>query len=106
MALSHYATYTTTGTKPSLNMDASIAPFSATVGVGVGGGATYGVQFSLDAVETADASSTWYDDANMPASTATSKTTAYTFPVTKVRIVIAAVTDTVKFTTLQGFTNN
>lgn len=106
MALSHYVSYTTTGTKASVNMDPSIAPFSATVGVSIGGGATYGVQFSLDPVETADASSVWYDDANMPAATSTSKTTGYTFPITKVRIVISAITDTVRLTTLQGFTSN
>lgn len=106
MALSHYVSYTTTGTKPSVNMDPSIAPFSAVVGVGVGGGATYGVQYSLDPVETADASSVWYDDAGMPAGTTTSKTTPYAFPVTKVRIVIAAVTDTIQFKALQGYTSN
>jgi hypothetical protein len=106
MALSHYVSYTTTGTKPSLNMDPSIAPFSGVVGVGIGGGATYGVQYSLDPVETADANSVWYDDANMPAGTTTSKTTPYASPVAKVRIVIVAVTDTIQFKTLQGFTTN
>jgi hypothetical protein len=106
MALSHYVSYTTTGTKASVNMDPSIAPFSATIGVGVGGGATYNVQYSLDPVETPDASSVWFNDPIMPSGTTTSLTSPYTFPVTKVRIVIVLITDTVQFKTLQGFTTN
>lgn len=106
MALSQYISYTTTGTKASLNIDASIAPMSATIGVAVGGGATYKIQYSLDALDVADADADWFDDPTLGSGTITSGTTAYPHPVTKIRIVIAAVTDTVKLKVLQGFTIN
>ena len=103
MAYSHYVSYTTTGVKSSLNMDPSICPFNASLAVFVGTTATYKIQYSLDPIETADASSRWFDDANLPASTTVSGVTNYMFPVTKVRIDISAVTGTLELKTLQGF---
>lgn len=106
MALEHYVTYTTTGTKASVNMDPAISPFNASVAVFLGSTGTYGVQYSLDPVTTSDANSRWFDDANLPAGQTTSKATNYMFPVTKIRIVIAAIGTTIELKTLQGFTNN
>lgn len=106
MALEHYVSYTTTGTKQSVNMDPAISPFNASAAVYVGTTATYGIQYSLDPFTVTDANARWFDDANIPAGTTTSKVTNYMFPVTRVRVVIAAITGTLEFKTLQGFTAN
>lgn len=98
--------YTTTGTKESLNMDAMIAPFNATVAVNVGGGATYKVQYSLDPQNVTDANAVWYDSVNMPASTTASVVSAFVSPVSRIRIVIAAITDTVTLQVQQGMSIN
>lgn len=106
MAYSHYVSYTTTGTKASVNMDPSIVPFNASIGVTLSSTGTYGIQYSLDSNDTPDASSSWFNDTNLPAGTALSGVTNYMFPVTKIRIVITALSGTLSLATLQGFTSN
>ena len=107
MALSHSVAYTTTGTKGSVNMDPSIAPFNASVGVTVGTTATYKLQFSLDDnPDTADSAALWFDSVNIPSGSTTSLVTNLMFPVARIRLVIAAVTGTITMQALQGYTTS
>lgn len=107
MALSHEVSYTTTGTKPSINMDPSIAPFNASLAVTLGSTGTYSVQYSLSDFSTVtDANALWFTDSNLGVGTAASGVTNYMFPVTRVRVVIAALGTTLTLQTLQGFTTN
>lgn len=106
MALAQTVSYTTTGTKASLNMDPSITPFNATAAVTVGTSGTYKLQYSLDPMTTADADALWFDSVNAPASSTTSIVTNFMFPVSRVRIVIDAISGTITLQILQGFTSN
>lgn len=106
MALSRTVEYTTTGTKGSLNLDPSIVPFNAAVYLDIGGGGSVTLQFSLDSTEVADADSIWFDSVNIPAGTTQSKVTNLMFPVSKMRLVIASITDTITLQFLQGYTTN
>jgi len=64
------------------------------------------LQFTLDPLDTADASCDWFDDLIIPTGTTATAFQAYNMPITKVRIVIAAISGTVKLKVLQGFTCN
>lgn len=106
MALSHYNTYTAFGVKDSVNLDPSVAPFNASACVSITAGtASYGIQYSLNKHSTSDANSTWFNDATLPPGQLANGVTTYTFPVTKVRLALAALSPngSVDFTTLQGF---
>src|SRR6185312_14082636 len=84
-------TYTTTGTKASLNMDPSIAPFNATIAVTLTAGTTsYKLQYSITPFDVADANANWFDSTDIPASTSTSKTSFVTAPYGRIRLVIAS----------------
>lgn len=104
--------YTTTGTKGSINLDPMIAPFNTTVAVDVGGGGTYKLQYSIDPYTAADGSAiadsaaTWFDSVNIPAGTAASAVTAIVSPVSRIRLVIAAVTDTLTVKVSQAMSIN
>ncbi len=108
MALSHYVTIAggTTGAQPSVAMDPSISPFNASVAVYLVSTGSYAIQYSLDALDVSDANSRWFDDANLPTGTVASGVTNYMFPVTKIRINIAANGTGIELKTLQGFTSN
>jgi hypothetical protein len=106
MGYSRTESYTTTGTKDSLNLDPSIAPFNATVAVTVGTTGTYKLQYSLDPMTVADSAALWFDSVNIPAGSTASIVTNFMFPVSRVRLVIAAISGTITLQTLQGFTNN
>ena len=106
MAYYQTVSYTDTGTKASLALDPSIASFNATVGVFLSSTGTYGLQFSLDPLDTSDAASDWLSDLILPTGTTVSGFQAYNMPITKVRIVIAANGGTIKLKVLQGFTGN
>ena len=106
MALTHSVAYTTTGTKTSVNMDASIAPFNASVGVTLSSTGTYGLQYSLSDVNISDTNALWFDSVNIPSGTTASKVTNFMFPVSRVRLVIVANGGTITLETLQGFTTN
>lgn len=99
-------TYTTTGAQPSKNLDPSIAAFAASVACAVGSTADYKLQFSLSPMDVADASAIWFDSTEIPASTTTSKTTAMTSPVARVRVNITAVGTTLILQILQGISSN
>ena len=106
MALAHSAAYTDTGTKTSLTMDPSIAPFNASVSVNLSSTGNYKLQYSLTDAEISDASAIWTDSVNIPSGTTSSKVTNFAFPVTRVRVIIASNGGTITLETLQGFTTN
>lgn len=110
MPLSRTETYTTTGTKGSWNCDPSITPFNLSVVVALLGAATasYKIQYSYDALgpTQADSDATWFDSTEIPAATAASAAQQFTAPVAMIRIVIAAITGSVKMTMLQGISVN
>lgn len=97
--------YTTSGTKTSINLDPSVADFKVRVYVDKGAATVdYKLQYSLDPSTVADASSTWIDSTTIPASTSTSKEENFTSPISKFRLVFATLTGgTVKCQVLQGF---
>lgn len=107
--MSYYqqVSYTTTGTKASLNLDPSIVPFNAFIAATVTGTATYGLQYSLSPFGSVqDADAIWFDVTDIPAGTATSATSVFTAPIARVRAVIAAVSGTVTLQIRQGLSTN
>lgn len=108
MAYSQYNTYTAFGVKSSVNLDPSVSPFNATVGLAITSGtASYGIQYSLASPNTSDANATWFNDANLAPGQTAGGTTNYAFPVTRVRLALAQLSagGSVDFTVLQGFTS-
>ncbi len=102
-------TYTTTGTKASINMDPSITPFNATLAVTLTAGSTsYKGQFSLDPFGTvADADALWFDSTDFAASTAASKVSYLTAPISRFRLVIATLSGgNLVLQAQQGFSKN
>lgn len=106
MPLYHTIAYTTTGTKDSQNLDPSIVPFNAHVAVTVGTTGTYKLQYSLSGSDVSDANALWFDSADIPAGTAASATTLITSPVSRIRLVIAAISGTITMQVRQGFSTN
>lgn len=106
MPLFQTVPYTTTGTKTSINLDPSIVPFNTTVAVNVGTTGTYGVQYSLDPMTVADASAIWTDTVNIPTGTTTSAVTSIISPVSRIRIVIAAISGSITVQVSQGISTN
>jgi hypothetical protein len=109
--LSHDVTYTTTGTKPSVDLDPAIAPFSATVAVTLTTGpASYKLQYTIDDFSDplkTDATASWFDSVDIPAGTAASAVSALSSPVTRVRLVIATLTaGSLRLQTQQGMSIN
>jgi hypothetical protein len=108
MPLYQTAAYTTTGTKASLNLDPSIAPFSATavVGLSSGGSTDYKLQWSLDPMSVADADAVWFDSVNIPAGTASTAVTCFGAPVSRVRLIIASLTGSLTLNVAQPLSVN
>ncbi len=109
MPLYQTVVYITTGTKASLNLDPSLAPFNASIACTlVTGPVDYKMQFSLDPFNTvSDANALWFDSADIPASTTASKTTALTYPVSRIRLIITTLTaGSLTLQVLQGLSIN
>lgn len=102
----HTATYTDAGTKPSQNMDASIAPFNASIAVTLASTGSYKLQYSLDPYDVADSAALWFDSANFPAGSAASIISNINFPVSRYRIVIAANGSGITIQSQQGISTN
>lgn len=105
MANPVYVTYTTTGAKTPINLDYYITPFNVGVGVYLTGTATYAVQYTFDDL-SGTATVRWFDDGNLPTGTASSGTTNYAFPITAIRVNIAALTGDLEIKVLQGMSIN
>lgn len=106
MPLYQTLTYTTTGTKQSLNLDPSIVPFNAAITVALTGTADYKLQYSLTPFTIADASANWLDIPGTAASITTSTSVPLLTPVSRVRMVITAVSGTLVLEINQGFSTN
>lgn len=107
MPLYQTQTYTAAGTQASLNLDPSIAPFNAQVAVTITGTVSYKLQWSLAAPNVSDANANWFDSTDIPASTATSKTSILSAPVSRIRLVIATATGaTLVLEVAQGISTN
>ena|SRR5690348_5816473 len=108
MALYNAQTYSTTGTKASVNLDASIAPFQVSVVCTLTAGTvSYKVQYSLDPETIADSDATWNDSTGIPASTTASAATTFVGPVSRVRVVIGSLSGgSLVVQVRQGFTVN
>lgn len=105
---------TTTGAQPSLNLDHSISPFNATLGVtfGAGASASYTIEFTIDNFDSpsmTDAQATWFTATGITSTTATSNIAGVlNQPVTRVRVNFSAAVSggTVTFKTVQGLSKN
>jgi len=108
--LSRTETYSTTGTKQSWNLDPSIVPFNASVAFVLSAGTvSYKLQYTYDELTPTqtDNDASWFDSTTFAAATAATKDGQITAPVTRVRVVIAALSGgTLKMTVLQGFSTN
>ena len=102
-------TYTTTGTKGSWNTDPSIVPFNCSVNCTVTGSATYSLQYSFDPLSSptaVDSDAVWITSVDIPVGTVVSQQTAFVVPVARIRVVIAAVSGSVKVEMAQGLSTN
>lgn len=111
MPLQRTEIYTTTGTKQSWNCDPSITPFNMSVVLALLGAATgtFGLQYSydtLDAPGLTDSDATWFDSTTIPAGTTANAQQAFNAPIARIRVVIAALSGSLKMTMLQGFSQN
>lgn len=104
MPLPSYQRFTTTGAKTPYILDYAQSPFNVSVQVVLEGAstATYGVQYTLDDPDETRWTPVWTDDANLPTGQTANGVSNYLFPVRAVRINIAAISGTVRFTTIQG----
>lgn len=104
--------YSSAATEPSLNLDPAIAPFNSFVNCVVSTGATasYKMQYTLDNFDgptMTDGAANWTDSTDIPASTATSKTSFIQTPVSRIRLVIATLTGgTITLQVRQGLSTN
>lgn len=106
MPLYQTQSYTTTGTKASLNLDPSIASFHGSVGCTLSNSATYKLQYSFDPFDVADADASWFDSNGIPSGTTASAVTTFIGPVSRVRVVIASLSGTLKLQVSQGISSN
>lgn len=109
MLLNHDITYSTTGNMPSVNFDPAIVPFNANLYCTLSNTGTYKLQYTLDTYDDplmTDASANWIDSNDIPAGTTVSSGAAMPFPVTRARIVIAALSGTLRFQSQQGMSTN
>lgn len=111
MPLQRTETYTTTGTKQSWNVDPSITPFQLSVALDLVSASTgtFGLQYSYDTLDSptaTDSDATWFDSAVIPAGTTADAQQAFTTPIARIRVVIAALSGSLKMTALQGFSVN
>lgn len=95
--------YTTSGTKSSLELDPSVVPFSATIACTlVSGSVNYKLQYSLDPTSVADADALWFDSGDIPSGTTTSAVSSFAFPAYRVRLIIASISGQLTMQVLQG----
>jgi len=109
--LYHDVTYTTIGTKPSVDFDQAISPFTATVAITLTvGPAAYSLQYTIDDFSDplkTDATASWFDSADFPVGTAASGVSVLTTPISRIRMVIVTLTaGALRLQTQQGMSIN
>jgi len=102
MANPVYRTYTATGAQTPVALNYYQTPGNVSVGVWLvnSATATFGVEFTLDDPQSANAR--WYDDPVLGPTSSASGVTSYLYPVRAVRLNISAISGTVEFKVLQG----
>ncbi len=105
--LTHDITYTTTGIKPSLDLDPSVVPFVATVAVTITpASATFSLQYTVSDFSSpgmTDANAVWFTSTEIPGATNASAFVALTKPVTRIRLNVETLTTgSARLQTLQG----
>lgn len=93
--MSYYRTedYIAPATTGSLNLDPAIVPFNVNVACTlVAGAVSYKMQYSLSPMTVSDANALWFDSGDIPAATTTSAVSAFNYPVSRIRFVIASLT--------------
>ena len=110
MPLQRTETYTTTGTKQSWNCDPSVTPFNVNVGaILLSGTVDYKLQYSYDTLDDpllTDSDASWIDSNDIPAATSATAEANFSTPIARVRIIIDAISGSLKVTMLQGFSIN
>lgn len=111
MPYTRSVTYSAAATTPSVDFDASIAPFNAAITCTLLGGATasYKLQYTLHnyGVLDTDSNANWYDSPDIPSGTTSSSFVSFITPVTRVRLVIASLSGgTLQMETIQGLSTN
>ena len=110
MPLQRTETYTTNGTKVSWNCDPSIAPFQLNIAcILLSGTVDYKLQYSYDTLDgplDTDASASWIDSDDIPASTTGTAEANFSTPIARVRLVIASISGSLKMVMLQGMSTN
>lgn len=103
-AISFVQTSTTTGQKVPFIPNILQGPFNVSAAVVLVGSSTgtYGVEFTLDDVNDPTITPVWFNDANLPTGQTANGVTNYAFPVRAIRINIAAVSGSIRFTVIQG----
>lgn len=96
--------YTTVGTKASISLDPNLDPFSVNIACTLSGVSTgdYSLQYSLDPIATSDAAAIWFTSGDIPAGTTTNAVSLFTSPVSRIRLVIVALSGTLVFQALQA----
>lgn len=95
-------TYITTGTKGSWNLELTNAQLS--MAFTVTGTATYGLQYTLDPLDSPtalDSDAAWFDSNDVPAGTTGNSIVSFSTPAARVRLVIAALAGSLKMEMLQ-----
>ena len=104
-------TYTTAGTKASVGLDPSIAPFDVGISCELSGGGSvdYKLQYTYNTLGNpldVDSDATWFDSTDIPAGTTASDSSNITTPIARVRLVIASLTGSLTLRILQGLSTN
>jgi hypothetical protein len=95
-------TYTSPGTKGSWNLELTNA--QASVNITLTGTASYKLQYTLDPLDdplATDADASWLDSNDIPAGTSTSAVCTFMTPAARIRLVIAALSGSLKMEMLQ-----
>lgn len=95
-------TYTTPGTKGSWNLELTNAQIS--IAVTLTGTASYKLQYTMDPLDSPtalDSDASWFDSNEIPAGTTTSGLVSFTTPAARIRMVIAALSGSLKVEMLQ-----
>lgn len=95
--------YTTVGTKSSLELDASVVPFSVSIACTlISGSVDYKLQYSLDPSSVEDDDALWFDSGDISAGTTTSAISSFAFPASRVRLIIGSISGSLTLQVLQG----
>ena len=96
-------TVTATGATAAIPLNTQVTPFNATVAITLVGASTgtFTVQHTVDDIFDASVTPVWLDHSDIASDTA-NVAGNYAFPVTAVRLSVAALSGSLKFTVIQA----